>query len=94
MTDQAEPRLERDLDTEGGVYRPAVEGRQRTPSRQAGDYRDGLRSRRWKAAPLQNPEVEKTDPRIAVLVIVLMSALTLGVLILGYGVLGLWDLPA
>jgi hypothetical protein len=94
MSDQAEPRLERDLDSERGVYRPAVVGRPQTPARQAGDYRDGLRSRRWNAAPLQNPEVEKTDPRIAVLVIVLMGAITLGVLIVGYGVLGLWSLPA
>ncbi|MFO7532287.1 MAG: hypothetical protein R6W93_07465 [Candidatus Limnocylindrales bacterium] len=94
MTDQAEPKLERHLDMESGVYRPAVEGRERTVSRPGGDYRDGLRSRRWNAAPLRNPEVEKTDPRIAVLVIVLMSAVTLGVLVLGYGVLGLWSLPA
>ena len=93
MTDQAEPMPQRDHDTGSGVYRPAVAGRGGAVSRQGGDYRDGLRSRRWKAAPLQNPEVEKTDPRIAVLVIVLMSAVTLGVLVLGYGVLGLWSLP-
>ncbi len=58
-----------------------------------GDYRDSLRSRRWNAAPLQNPEVEKTDPRIAVLSIVALATITLVVLVVGYGI-GLWSLPA
>ncbi len=58
-----------------------------------GDYRDSLRSRRWNAAPLANPEVEKTDPRIAVLAIMALAAITLIILIVGYGV-GIWSLPA
>jgi hypothetical protein len=58
-----------------------------------GDYRDDLRSRRWDAAPLRNPEVEKTDPRIAVAAIVILCAITLVVLVLGYGS-GFWTLPA
>ena len=58
----------------------------------SGDYRDQLRSRRWNAAPLRNPEVEKTDPRIAVAFIVVLAAITLGVLVLGYAS-GFWQLP-
>lgn len=61
--------------------------------RATGDYRDELRSRRWDAAPLRNPEVEKTDPRIAVAAIVILCAITLVVLVLGYGS-GFWSLPA
>jgi hypothetical protein len=58
-----------------------------------GDYRDQLRSRRWDAAPLRNPEVEKTDPRIAVAFIVLLCVLTLVLLVVGYGS-GFWSMPA
>ena len=94
MTDQADRQLERSLDSEPVASRRASEVGIEAVSRQAGDYRDGLRSRRWQAAPLKNPEVEKTDPRIAVLAIVLMSAITLVVLVLGYGILGIWSLPA
>jgi hypothetical protein len=94
MTDQADRQLARSLDTEPAASRRAPEVGSEVVSRQAGDYRDGLRSRRWQAAPLKNPEVEKTDPRIAVLAILLMSAITLVVLVLGYGILGIWSLPA
>jgi hypothetical protein len=48
-----------------------------------------LQSRRWNAAPLKNPEAQKTDPRIAVAGIVLLSAITLVVIVLGYGS-GFW----
>lgn len=94
MTDQADRQLERSPDTELATSRRAPEADIEAVSRGAGDYRDGLRSRRWQAAPLKNPEVQKTDPRIAVLAIVLMSAITLVVLVLGYGILGIWSLPA
>lgn len=57
-----------------------------------GDFRDQLRSRRWNAAPLRNPEVQKTDPRIAVAFIVILCAITLVVLVIGYGS-GFWSLP-
>jgi len=60
---------------------------------QTGDYRDELRSRRWDAAPLRNPEVDRTDPRIAVAAIVILCLITLIVLVLGYGS-GFWGLPA
>ena len=57
-----------------------------------GDYREQLRSRRWDAAPLRNPEVQKTDPRIAVAFIIGLSAITLIILVLGYAS-GFWSLP-
>ncbi len=49
-----------------------------------------LRSRRWKAAELKNPEVEQTDPRIAVLFIALLAGLTFVIMIVGYGS-GFWS---
>ena len=65
----------------------------RSGERHTGDYRDELRSRRWDAAPLRNPEVDRTDPRIAVAAIVILCLITLIVLVLGYGS-GFWGLPA
>jgi hypothetical protein len=59
----------------------------------SGDYRDQLGSRRWDAAPLRNPEVEKTDPRIAVAAVLLLAGLTLLILVAGYAT-GFWELPA
>ncbi len=74
------------------MVQPSSEGSLPAVTETDGDYRDGLRSRRWNAAPLENPEVEKTDPRIAVLAIVALAAITLIVLVAGYGS-GLWSLP-
>ncbi len=79
----------RQSDGDTTKYRPSAEGGLETASEQAADYRDDLRSRRWNAAPLKNPEAQKTDPRIAVAGIVLLSAITLLVLVLGYGS-GFW----
>lgn len=73
------------------MYRPATEGGLEVAPPDKADYREGLRSRRWNAAPLENPEVEKTDPRIAVAAIVGLAVLTLLVLVIGYGV-GIWSL--
>ena len=75
------------------LYRPDAEGGlEAVPDE--GDYRETLRSRRWDAAPLENPEVEKTDPRIAVVAVVLLAVVTLVVIVIGYGVLEIWGLPA
>jgi hypothetical protein len=88
MTDQSSLQPEQQQgDTT--TYRPSAQGGLEAAGDQTGDYRDDLRSRRWNAAPLKNPEVEKTDPRIAVVGIVILSAITLLVLVLGYGS-GLW----
>ena len=62
-----------------------------TTSTTSADYRDDLGSRRWDAAPLRNPEVEKTDPRIAVAAILILATITLVVVVLGYAS-GFWQL--
>ncbi len=72
------------------MYRPSAEGGLEAAPDQDIDYRDQLKSSRWDAAPLVNPEVEKSDPRIVVLGVVILSVITLGVLVLGYGS-GFWS---
>jgi hypothetical protein len=72
------------------LYRPDPDGGLEPAPVKTEDYRRQLRSRRWKAARLSNPEVEQTDPRIAVLFIALLACLSFGVLIVGYGI-GFWD---
>ncbi len=75
------------------MYRPSAEGGLEAAPAEGGDYRDQLQSRRWGAAPLENPEVEKTDPRIAVFALIVLATLTFIVLVIGYGT-GLWSMPA
>ena len=75
------------------MHRPGPEGGLEAGAPETADYRDQLRSRRWNAAPLENPEVEKTDPRIAVGALVLLAVVTLVIIVVGYGA-GLWSLPA
>jgi len=72
------------------VYPPPARGGLETATGQTRDYRDDLQSRRWNAAPLKNPEVQKTDPRIAVAGIILLSAITLVMIVVGYGS-GFWS---
>ncbi len=72
------------------LYRPDPDGGLEPAPVKTGDYRRQLRSRRWKAAPLSNPEVEQTDPRIAVLFVALLGVLTLVVMVVGYGS-GFWS---
>ena len=74
------------------MYRPDAEGGLEVAPPERGDYREGLRSRRWDAAPLENPEVEKSDPRIVVFGIIGLAVLTLVILVLGYGPLDIWSL--
>jgi hypothetical protein len=75
----------------GSLPEPVVE-RPAGGSASSGDYREQLGSRRWDAAPLRNPEVAKTDPRIAVAAILVLAALTLLILVVGYAS-GFWALP-
>jgi hypothetical protein len=75
----------------GTLHRPATEGGLEASPAGERDYRDELRSRRWNAAPLRNPEVEKTDPRIAVAFIVGLAAITFAIIVLGYAS-GFWSL--
>ena len=81
-------------DESGGdtrMFRASTDAGLEAGADQSGDYRDQLRSRRWDAAPLTNPEVEKTDPRIAAAAIVILGAITLLILVVGYGS-GFWEL--
>lgn len=71
------------------MYRPSAEGGLEPVADHGGDYRDQLLSDRWNAAPLENPEVEKTDPRLAALAIAILGAITLLVIVIGYGS-GFW----
>jgi hypothetical protein len=75
------------------MYRPGPEGGLEAGDPETADYRDQLRSQRWNAAPLENPEVEKTDPRIAVGALALLAVVTFAIIVVGYGA-GLWSLPA
>ena len=77
----------------GGILPEPAAERAAETAPASGDYRDQLTSRRWDAAPLRNPEVEKTDPRIAVAAVLILAALTLLVLVVGYAS-GFWELPA
>jgi hypothetical protein len=90
MSDPTVPTRTRAADV--AVAEPSPES---SPSaaRNGGDYRDQLGSRRWNAAPLRNPEVDKTDPRIAVAAVLLLATLTLLILVVGYAT-GFWTLPA
>ena len=76
-------------DSDTTLYRLTPEGGLEATPGASVDYRDQLRSRRWNAAPLKNPEVDKTDPRLAVAGIVVLSALTLIALVAGYAS-GFW----
>jgi hypothetical protein len=71
------------------LHRRTVEGGLEPSPVASSDYRDRLRSRRWDAAPLANPEAESTDPRIAVAAIAGLCVLTLVTLVAGY-LSGFW----
>lgn len=92
MTDQSGLRPA-DRAPKTTMYRRNAEGGLEAVPESDSDYRATLRSRRWNAAPLANPEAEKTDPRIAVALIVGVALASMVILIVGYGV-GLWSLPA
>jgi len=61
----------------------------RTPRREAADWRRTLRSPRWNAAPLENPEMNPTSRPASLLFWIVLGALTFGILLLGYGT-GFW----
>ena len=72
------------------LYRPSPDGLEPSPVEQR-TWRSRLRSRRWNAAPLSNPELAPTSARAAVLFWVGLAALTFVILVGGYG-LGVWKL--
>lgn len=59
------------------------------PKPNGADWRTSLRSPRWNAAPLKNPEMNPTSRPASVLYWLVLGALTFGILTLGYGS-GFW----
>ena len=73
------------------LYRPTPTGLEPSPVEQR-TWRSRLRSRRWNAAALSNPEMQPTSARLAVLFWVALAALTFVVIVVGYG-LNVWTMP-
>ena len=71
------------------LYRPTPDGGLEPAPVEAKDHRRRLRSRRWNAGELANPEADTTNPWIAVAFIVALAALTFGVVVAGYAI-DLW----
>lgn len=72
------------------LYRPAPGGLEPSPV-ERGNWRQRLRSKRWRAAPLANPEAQAVGPSSAILVFGTLAAITFVLLLLGYGS-GFWPL--
>lgn len=70
------------------LYRPAPGGLEPSPVEHR-DWRRRLTSRRWRAAPLGNPDVKAVGPSGAILFFGGLLALTFVLLLLGYGS-GFW----
>ena len=70
------------------LYRPTPDGLEPSPVEQR-TWRSRLRSRRWKPAALENPEVAPTSTRMAVAFWVFLAVLTFVLLVVGYGT-GFW----
>jgi hypothetical protein len=67
-------------DGRGGLVPTPPPGRSR-----AEDWRKGLRSYRWRAAPLRNSEMNPTSTLASVAFWVVLAGLTFGLLLWGYG---------
>jgi hypothetical protein len=65
------------------LYRPGPDGLEPNPV-QVETWRSRLRSRRWKPAPLTNPEQQPTSTRLAVAFWLALALLTFVTLIGGY----------
>jgi hypothetical protein len=74
------------------LYRPGPDGLEPAPV-EVRSWRSRLRSRRWKPAALDNPELAPTSQRLAVIFWLALALLTFVTILVGYGV-GLWHLPA
>lgn len=71
------------------LYRPAPDGGLEPAPVEGRDYRGRLRSRRWDAAPLENPEVGAPSASITVALMVVLLGATFIVIVLGYAS-GFW----
>jgi hypothetical protein len=67
------------------LHRPDGQGGLQPAPRSGADYRSLLRSRRWRAAPLRNSEMNPTSSFVAVLFWAALGALTFVLLLVGYG---------
>lgn len=67
------------------LHRPDSQGALRPAPRSEADWRSGLRSRRWRAAPLRNTEMNPTSTRMAIAFWAALAALTFALLMVGYG---------
>ena len=70
------------------LYRPTPDGLEPNPVEQR-TWRSRLVSRRWQPAPLENPTLQPTSNRMAVLFWVFLATATFVILVAGYG-LGVW----
>jgi hypothetical protein len=70
------------------LYRPARGGLEPSPGDQR-NWRRKLRSPRWNAASLENPEARLTSPLQAALFFLGLGIFTFIVLVIGYGI-GFW----
>jgi hypothetical protein len=66
------------------LYRPVPGGLEPSPVQEK-NWRRRLRSRRWNAAPLENPEVHPVGPLGGILFFGGLALLTLVILLAGYG---------
>lgn len=71
------------------LYRPVPGGLEPSPVEDK-NWRRRLRSRRWRAAALENPEIHAVGPLGGLLFFGGLGLLTLVVLLVGYGV-RLWN---
>ena len=70
------------------LYRPGPHGLEPNPAAQR-TWRGRLVSRRWHPAALENPELNPTSSRMAVLFWVVLATLTFFLIVVGYGT-GFW----
>ncbi|MFN8623487.1 MAG: hypothetical protein U0869_22340 [Chloroflexota bacterium] len=66
------------------LYRPTPDGGLEPAPVEAKDYRRKLRSRRWDAAELANPEADKTHPAIGIAFFLGLAVLTFIIIVGGY----------
>ena len=71
------------------LYRPTPDGDLEAAPVEGLDYRRQLRSRRWNAAKLANPDSQRTNPWIAVFGIALILGGMFTALVVGYWI-GFW----
>jgi hypothetical protein len=67
------------------LHRPDGQGGLRPSADASRDWRTSLRSRRWRAAELRNPEMNPTSTATAIVFWAALGGLTFVLLLVGYG---------